>query len=64
MKPFPFSFAAKKHSLRQLVLAAGLSILGVSTHLNGQTPGDLMANIPFSFQVGPTRMPAGTYVVH
>lgn len=64
MKQFPRSLAAKKHSLLRLVLAAGLSILGMSSHLNAQTPGDLMANIPFSFQVGPTRMPAGTYVVH
>ena len=64
MKYFPFPFADKKHSLRRLVLATGLSILGISSHLNAEVPGDLVANIPFTFHVGPTRMPAGTYVVH
>jgi hypothetical protein len=23
-----------------------------------------MANVPFTFQIGPTRMPAGKYVIH
>jgi hypothetical protein len=64
MKLILFSFAAKGRSLRRLALAAGLSILGVSAPLNAETPGDLIANIPFAFQIGPTRMPAGTYVVH
>ncbi len=64
MKHVLFSFAAKRRSLRGLALASGLSILGLASHLNAQTPGDLVANIPFTFQIGPTRMPAGTYVVH
>ena len=64
MKQVLFSFAGKGHSLRRLALAAGLSILGVSAHLNAETPEDLIANIPFTFQIGPTRMPAGTYVIH
>jgi hypothetical protein len=64
MKHVLFSFAAKRHSLRGFALATGLSIVGLASHLNAQTPGDLVANIPFTFQIGPTRMPAGTYVVH
>jgi hypothetical protein len=64
MKHVLFSFAAKRHSLRGFALATGLSILGLASHLNAQASGDLVANIPFTFQIGPTRMPAGTYVVH
>jgi hypothetical protein len=64
MKKVLFSFVTTGGSLRRLVLATGLSVLGVSPHLNAQTPADLMANIPFAFQVGPTQMPAGRYVVH
>jgi hypothetical protein len=64
MKHVLFSFAAKRRSLRGLALATGLSILGLASHVNAQTPGDLVANIPFTFQIGPTRMPAGAYVVH
>ena len=64
MKKVLFSFVTKRGSLGRFVVAAGLSFLGISSHLNAQTAGDLMANIPFTFQVGPTRMPAGRYVVH
>ena len=64
MKHVLFSLAAKRRSLRGFTLATGLSILGLASHLNAQAPGDLVANIPFTFQIGPTRMPAGTYVVH
>ena len=64
MKHVLFSFATKRRSLRGFALATGLSILGLASHLNAETPGDLVANIPFTFQIGPTRMPAGTYVVH
>ncbi len=64
MKPVLFPFAAKRRSLRGLALAMGLSILGLSSHLNAETPGDLVANIPFTFQIGPARMPAGSYIVH
>lgn len=64
MKHKLLSFVTKGSSLGGVLVAAGLSVLGMIPHLNAQTAEDLMANIPFSFQVGPTRMPAGRYVVH
>lgn len=49
--------------MKRLAIAATLFAAAAGLSLHGQTI-DLTANIPFEFQVGQQRMPAGEYSVH
>jgi len=62
MKKLLLPFVINRNSLQRLAFA--ISSVMVCSHLNAQAPADLVATVPFTFQIGPTRMPAGTYVIH
>jgi len=49
--------------MKRLVFAAGLFAAILCWSLHAQTI-NVSANIPFPFQVGDTRLPAGAYVIH
>jgi hypothetical protein len=50
--------------MKSIVLVAVFFAAIASPCLNAQAAGDLVAKIPFDFRVGPSAMPAGTYVIH
>jgi hypothetical protein len=49
--------------MKNILLVATLFAAFTSSRSYAQQNGDLIANIPFAFRVGPTNMPAGIYVV-
>jgi hypothetical protein len=52
-----------EEKMKKLLFATGLFITFTWAALNAQTPA-LTANIPFDFQMGNARMPAGEYTFH
>jgi len=50
--------------MKNILLVATLFAAFTPSRSYAQQTGDLIANIPFEFRVGPTAMPAGIYVVH
>src|SRR2546430_701627 len=51
----------KKQAYTTIAIIALVAALAVVTHAQGRTP--LVANIPFEFNVGNQKLPAGEYMV-